>query len=78
METELSVDIVNKIKALKSESGTHSPSIDTILHECPELKIGVDACFLSNPYATDLFLDYFKRELIDSGGLRDLLEFYPS
>ena len=23
----------------------------------PELRLKVDACFLSNPYATDLFLD---------------------
>jgi histidinol-phosphate/aromatic aminotransferase/cobyric acid decarboxylase-like protein len=39
----------------------------------------IDACFLSNPYATDLFLDYFKRDLLGKDLLiRDLLEFYPS
>jgi histidinol-phosphate/aromatic aminotransferase/cobyric acid decarboxylase-like protein len=44
----------------------------------PELRLRVDACFLSNPYATDLFLEYFNREVIRTGRLRKLLEFYPS
>ncbi len=44
----------------------------------PELRLRVDACFLSNPYATDLFLDYLNREVIRTGRLRRLLEFYPS
>ena len=30
----------------------------------------MDACFLSNPYATDLFLDYLHREVIRTGKLR--------
>lgn len=68
----------DKILELKSRSGTHSPSIFTMLEEIPELKIKVDACFLSNPYATELFLEYFKRELIDTGKINRVLEFYPS
>jgi hypothetical protein len=41
--------------------------------------MGIDACFLSNPYATDLFLDYFKKELLGEDlAIRDMLEFYPS
>ena len=44
----------------------------------PELRLRVDACFLSNPYATDLFLEYLHREVIRTGYLRKLLEFYPS
>ena len=44
----------------------------------PELRLRVDACFLSNPYATDLFLDYLQREVVRTGKLRRLLEFYPS
>ena len=44
----------------------------------PELRLRVDACFLSNPYATDLFLEYLHREVIRTGKLRKLLEFYPS
>jgi histidinol-phosphate/aromatic aminotransferase/cobyric acid decarboxylase-like protein len=69
--------IKDRIQALKTQSGTHSPSIATILREVPDLKIEVDACFLSNPYATELFLDYLDKDLIKSNRLRPVLEFYP-
>ena len=75
-EHELS--IACKIKKLKDAAGSHSPSIFTLAQQVPELKISVDACFLSNPYATALFLRYVEEELIGGGRLRDLLEFYPS
>ena len=74
MESQL---IKDKIKYLKSLSGTHSPSIDTVLTEIPEIKIKVDACFLSNPYATELFLKYLDQDLIKSNKLKDVLEYYP-
>ncbi len=67
----------NKIQNLKNLSGTHSPSIATILREIPEIKIKIDACFLSNPYATDLFLNHFNTDLIINGNLRSVLEYYP-
>jgi hypothetical protein len=70
--------IAEKIKNLKNNSGTHSPSINTFTELIPEVKVKVDACFLSNPYATDLFMNYFHEELIDGGALRKYLEFYPS
>ncbi len=70
-------NIFSKLKKLKSESGSHSPSIDTVLKEIPELNIKVDACFLSNPYATELFLKYMDNDLIKKGKLRDILEYYP-
>ena len=38
----------------------------------------MDACFLSNPYATNLFLMHFHREVIRPRKLRALLELYPS
>jgi histidinol-phosphate/aromatic aminotransferase/cobyric acid decarboxylase-like protein len=69
--------IADKIKELKSNSGSHSPSIDTLLKECVELELNVDACFLSNPYATELFMDQLKNDLIITGKLRDALEYYP-
>ncbi|MBS1537291.1 MAG: histidinol-phosphate aminotransferase family protein [Bacteroidetes bacterium] len=71
-------EIAAKIKKLKDEAGTHSPSIFTVAEKIPELKIHVDACFLSNPYATELFFTYLKRDLVDSRKMRDVLEFYPS
>jgi histidinol-phosphate/aromatic aminotransferase/cobyric acid decarboxylase-like protein len=70
--------LASKIAQLKEAAGSHSPSIFTIVEELPELEVKVDACFLSNPYATDLFLEYLKNELIDTNKLRDVLEFYPS
>ena len=69
--------IKDQIKSLKALSGTHSPSIDTLLAEIPDLKITVDACFLSNPYATDLFLEYLELDLLKTNKLREVLEFYP-
>ena len=67
-----------KFIALKNNSGSHSPSINTILKVIPEIKMKVDACFLSNPYATKLFLDYFRKDLIKTGEIDRVLEFYPS
>jgi histidinol-phosphate/aromatic aminotransferase/cobyric acid decarboxylase-like protein len=69
--------VITIIKELKSSSGTHSPSIDTILEKCPEIKIEVDACFLSNPYATDLFIEFLNKDLIKSDKFREILEYYP-
>ncbi|MCL9805131.1 histidinol-phosphate aminotransferase family protein [Flavobacterium amniphilum] len=73
----LNNNVIDKIKELKNNSGTHSPSVDTIMKECPELEINIDACFLSNPYATDLFMKFLHEDLIDNNRLRDVLEFYP-
>lgn len=67
----------NKFQELKSKSGSHSPSIKSILKEIPEIKLTTDACFLSNPYATDLFLKYLKSDYPTYDDLRDVLEFYP-
>jgi histidinol-phosphate/aromatic aminotransferase/cobyric acid decarboxylase-like protein len=43
-----------------------------------QLNITGDACFFSNPYATDLFFHYFTEELIESGKIKEVLEYYPS
>ena len=76
--TKEELTLASNIAQLKEAAGSHSPSIFTIVEELPELEVKVDACFLSNPYATDLFLEYLKNELIDTNKLRDVLEFYPS
>lgn len=70
--------IATTIKRLKDEAGSHSPSVFTLCNELPSLEMKVDACFLSNPYATDLFLKYLEEDLIRNNKLRDILEFYPS
>jgi histidinol-phosphate/aromatic aminotransferase/cobyric acid decarboxylase-like protein len=69
---------IDELNALKAESGSHSPSLYTLRDRLPGLEIRVDACFLSNPYATDLFISRLKSDLIDTGDLRKVLEFYPS
>ena len=56
--------LVERIKRLKKDAGTHSPSAWTLAKLVPELRLKVDACFLSNPYATKLFLMHFHREVI--------------
>jgi histidinol-phosphate/aromatic aminotransferase/cobyric acid decarboxylase-like protein len=66
------------VSELKAESGSHSPSVHMLRHRIPGLEIKVDACFLSNPYATDLFIERLQSDLIDTGELRNVLEFYPS
>ena len=76
--TEAEDLLIQKFLKLKSEAGSHSPSIFTFKQKLPELNIKIDACFLSNPYATDLFLHYFTKEIINTGRIRELLEFYPS
>ena len=70
--------ISKKFQKLFDDSGTHSPSLLTIKKELPEIDIKIDACFLSNPYATDLFMDRFKDDVIGTGLIREVLEFYPS
>jgi histidinol-phosphate/aromatic aminotransferase/cobyric acid decarboxylase-like protein len=70
--------IVRRLKVLKDEAGSHSPGLFTFRQKMPEIDIRVDACFLSNPYATDLFLHYFNTEVVDPKRIRDLLECYPS
>ena len=55
MLTEKEEVFYQKFLALKNEAGSHSPSIFKLLKEFPEVSIKVDACFLCNPYAFDLF-----------------------
>jgi histidinol-phosphate/aromatic aminotransferase/cobyric acid decarboxylase-like protein len=71
-------DLMSRFVALKAESGTHAPSLYTLTDRLPGVEIKVDACFLSNPYATDLFISRLESDLIATGELRKVLEFYPS
>ncbi len=38
--------LIERIKRLKKEAGTHSPSAWTLAQRIPELRLKVDACFL--------------------------------
>ena len=70
--------IVTAIQRLKNDAGSHSPSLRSLTDAIPQLNIQVDACFLSNPYATELFLKYFQCDLIATGRIQSVLQNYPS
>lgn len=70
--------IAEEFLRIKEDSGSHSPSVLTLKKMLSGIDIKVDACFLSNPYATDLFLKYLESDLIENRLIRDVLEFYPS
>lgn len=70
--------LLTALNRIYEESGSHSPSRFTLEDRVPELEIRIDACFLSNPYATDLFIERLTADMVRTGELRELLEFYPS
>ena len=71
------MDKKSEIQLLKSKSGSHSPSIETILELIGEEAIHIDACFLSNPYATELFWDRLALLQENRKAWLRRLEFYP-
>lgn len=70
-------ELYQKLYELKKQNGTHSPSINTIIEYIPQIQCNIDACFLSNPYATDLFMRRFNEDIIVSDKIRNYLELYP-
>lgn len=70
-------NIYDQLKKLKEQNGTHSPSINSIIEKIPEIQCNIDACFLSNPYATDLFMNRMKKDLFVGDQLKKYLELYP-
>ncbi len=71
--------MIELYRELKQKTGSHSPSLFELKRNFPDLQIEVDACFLSNPYATELFLSELDRDLtLNKKKIRDILEFYPS
>lgn len=65
------IENYDKFLKLKSDSGLHSPSVFELKNDL-KIDIQVDACFLCNPYAFELFLENFKK--ID---LTDYIKYYP-
>ena len=70
--------ISRSIQKIKDDAGTHSPSIYTLIHQFPDIEIKIDGCFLSNPYASRLFLDFFHDDFSDIRELENLIQYYPS
>lgn len=61
-----------KYKEMKMAAGSHAPSIYQLIKECPQIKINIDACFLCNPYAFDLFMQHFSKTDVEK-----YIKFYP-
>lgn len=60
-----------KFLSLKSTAGLHSPSVYELKKNL-NMDIEIDACFLCNPYAFELFMTYF-----DKRDLKDYIKYYP-
>ena len=63
------------LRRLKSAAGSHSPSVGEVERALPGL-IEIDACFLSNPYATDELLA--RMRAIPPATLERIVSHYPS
>ena len=68
-------DVARAMLALKGDCGSHSPSVAQIERAVPGL-VQVDACFLSNPYATDAVMARLRA--IPAGELERMVAHYPS
>ncbi len=71
--------ILGKLEELSARSGSHSPSLGTMQQAIPEINVEIDACYLSNPLATDLFWTHFNADVLaDPQLFKRMLEAYPS
>ncbi|MEX0761254.1 MAG: histidinol-phosphate transaminase [Dehalococcoidia bacterium] len=71
--------LMDRLERLSSRSGSHSPSLATMQQALPEISVDVDACFLSNPLATELFWSYFNSDTVgDPQFITRMFEAYPS
>ena len=67
--------VAGALRALKAGSGSHSPSVAEFERAMPGL-VKVDACFLSNPYATNVVMNRLRA--IDPPRLERMVSHYPS
>jgi histidinol-phosphate/aromatic aminotransferase/cobyric acid decarboxylase-like protein len=68
--------VLDKLVSLKKKSGNHSPSLSEIQAIVGKDPVEIDACFLSNPYATKLI---YESGIIDeiNDNFFKLVESYP-
>ena len=80
--SDLDSTLVRKIKEkyqlIKQKCGSHSPGASIIEKEIPEIKLNIDCCFLSNPYATEIFEKRLKVAISDDQWLYGQIESYPA
>ena len=68
--------IARQLAEMKKKSGSHSPSPSELARI--GIRVRHDFCFLSNPYATELFVKYFRKDFARNEKLRALVGHYPS
>ena len=68
--------VLDELVSLKTKSGNHSPSLKEIEDLIGSDSIKIDACFLSNPYATALVYEYNFLDKINANFIK-LVESYP-
>jgi histidinol-phosphate/aromatic aminotransferase/cobyric acid decarboxylase-like protein len=61
---------------LKNSSGGHSPSVE-MMRSALGFTPSIDACYLSNPFATDVVAELIQNQ-VDSGQLWNFLDRYPT
>eukprot|EP00727_Mastigamoeba_balamuthi_P005048 m51a1_g14541 putative aminotransferase (396) ;mRNA; r:959983-961276 len=70
--------VKRKYLQLKQISGSHSPSAGTLQRAIPEIQLKIDCCYLSNPYATEVFIERLKKDLGDEEWIHNTIESYPA
>ncbi len=68
-------EIASTLRTLKERAGSHSPGISEIERALPGA-VRVDACFLSNPYATDVAMSRLRE--LPPGRLERMVAQYPA
>ena len=80
--SDLDSDLVKKIKEkyqlIKKKCGSHSPGASIVEKEIPEVNLNIDCCFLSNPYATEIFEKRLKAAIKNEQWLYGQIESYPA
>ena len=80
--SDLDINLVKKIKEkyqmIKQKCGSHSPGASIIEKEIPEINLNIDCCFLSNPYATEIFEKRLKSAISNEQWLYGQIESYPA
>ena len=72
-------DLIARLERLSSSAGSHSPSLTMMQEALPDIDVRIDACYLSNPLATDLFWSHFNSDASkDPRFFMRMLEAYPS
>jgi histidinol-phosphate/aromatic aminotransferase/cobyric acid decarboxylase-like protein len=67
--------VAEALRTLKSGSGSHSPSVAEVERALPGV-VKIDACFLSNPYATDEAMRRLRS--VSPQALERIVSHYPS